>query len=215
MDYPMKKLYVPYINETWQSYKFKKAIFQLIGLRGVIAGHTQAEEVLLVKYATGCKTIVEIGIAEGASALELRQVADRSATVYLIDPFLMTESFPYINFTKLVAHRYVNSCNNANVSWLEDYSFNISKNWQKQIDFLFIDGDHSYNGCLQDWMEWSPFVVKNGIVAFHDGRTFSDGWTTEETGSVRVVNELFKSGNNPNWRIVNEVDSLVVVQRIS
>lgn len=33
--------------------------------------------------------------------------------------------------------------------------------------------------------------------------------------NVFVVNELFKSGNNPNWRIVNEVDSLVVVQRIS
>jgi len=110
---------------------------------------------------------------------------------------------------------YVPSVNNANVSWLEDYSFNLSKNWQKPIDFLFIDGDHSYNSCLQDWMEWSPFIVKNGIVAFHDGRIFPNGWTTEETGSVRVVNELFKSGNNPNWRIVNEVDSLVVVQRIS
>lgn len=211
----MKKLYVPYIKESWQSYKFKNPIFQLIGLRGVIAGHTQAEETLLIKYATGCKTIVEIGIAEGASALELRQVANPSATVYLIDPFLATGSFPYVNITKFVAHRYVNSVNNAKVSWLEDYSFNISKNWQESIDFLFIDGDHSYNGCLQDWIEWSPFVIKNGIVAFHDGRVFPNGWTSEETGSVRVVNELFESGNNPNWRIVDQVDSLVVVQKIS
>ena len=211
----MKKLYVPYIREYWRSYKFKHPIFQLIGLRAIIAGHTEAEESLLLKVAQGCRTIVEIGIAEGASALELRRVAAPNAMIYLIDPFQNTNSFPYINFTRLVAHRYVASCRNANVSWLEDYSFNVSKNWQDSIDFLFIDGDHSYNGCLQDWMEWSPFIVKNGIVAFHDGRIFSDGWTTEETGSVRVVNELFKSGNNPNWRIVNEVDSLVVIQRIS
>ena len=110
---------------------------------------------------------------------------------------------------------YVDSCSNANVYWLEDYSFNVSKDWQKYVDFLFIDGDHSYDGCLKDWMEWSPFIVKNGIVAFHDGRIFSGGWTTEDTGSVRVVNELFRTGNNPNWRIIDEVDSLVVVQRLN
>lgn len=211
----MKKLYVPYIKENWHSYKFKHAIFQLIGLRGVIAGHTQEEEALLLRYAQGCKTIVEIGIAEGASAFELRRVADPNAIVHLIDPFLKSGRFPYINFTQIVAHRYVDSCNNASISWLQDYSFNISKSWQKLIDLLFIDGDHSYNGCLRDWMEWSPYIVKNGIVVFHDGRTFSGGWTTEDTGSVKVVNELFRNKPNPNWCIVDEVDSLVVVQRIS
>ena len=132
----MKKLYVPYIKKEWISYKLKHPIFQLIGLRGVIAGHTEAEESLLLKVSQGCRTIVEIGIAEGASALELRLVADPNAIIYLIDPFLKKKSFPYINFTRLVAHRYVDSCSNANVFWLEDYSFNVSKNWQKKIDFL-------------------------------------------------------------------------------
>ena len=211
----MEKLYVPYIRESWASYKFKHPIFQLMGLRGVIPGHTESEESLLLKVAQGCKTIVEIGIAEGASALELRRVADPNATIYLIDPFLKTKNFPYINFTRLVAHRYVDLCRNANVSWLEDYSFNASKMWQKNIDFLFIDGDHSYDGCLKDWKEWSPFIVENGVVAFHDGRIFSGGWTNKDTGSVRVVNELFRSDNNPNWRIIDEVDSLVVVQRLN
>jgi predicted O-methyltransferase YrrM len=211
----MKKLYVPYIKKDWHSYKLKNSIFQLVGLRGVIAGHTEEEEAHLLKYAKGCKSIVEIGIAEGASAFELRQVADSNATIYLIDPFLKSERFPYINFTKLVAHRHVNSCSNASVSWLQDYSFNISKNWQKSIDFLFIDGDHSYEGCLRDWIEWSPYVIENGIAAFHDGRIFPGGWTTENSGSVKVVNELFRGHNNPSWRIIAEADSVVIVKRIS
>jgi predicted O-methyltransferase YrrM len=211
----MKKLYVPYIKENWQSYRFKHPMFQLIGLRGVVAGHTQSEEALLLKYAQGRKILVEIGIAEGASALELRRVVDPNATIYLIDPFVVTGRIPYINFMQLVAHRYVDSCSNANIAWLKDYSFNVSKTWHKPIDFLFIDGDHSYNACLQDWEEWSPYIVESGIVAFHDSRIFSDGWTSEDSGPVKVVNELFRNNNNPNWHIVDEIDSLVVIQRIN
>lgn len=36
------------------------------------------------------------------------------------------------------------------------------------FDFLFIDGDHSYKGVEQDFKDYSPFVKKGGIIAFHD-----------------------------------------------
>lgn len=36
------------------------------------------------------------------------------------------------------------------------------------IDFLFIDGDHSYFGVKSDFEMYSPLVRKGGIVAFHD-----------------------------------------------
>ncbi len=210
----MPKMYVPYIKETWSAFKFKHPIFQLIGLRGIIAGHTETEEKLLKKYAKGCKNVVEIGIAEGASAGELRPVIDQNATLYLIDPFL-SGRIPYLSFTKMVAHRYVGISNNASVCWIEDFSYNAVKTWNKTIDFLFIDGDHSYEACLRDWTEWSPFIVKGGIVAFHDGRIFAGGWTTENTGSVMVVNDLFRNQYNPDWQIVDEADSVVVVKRIN
>ena len=38
----------------------------------------------------------------------------------------------------------------------------------RQIDFLFIDGDHSYEGVKKDFEMYSPLVRKGGIVAFHD-----------------------------------------------
>ena len=38
----------------------------------------------------------------------------------------------------------------------------------KKIDYLFIDGDHTYAGVKQDFEMYSPFVRKGGIVVFHD-----------------------------------------------
>jgi predicted O-methyltransferase YrrM len=37
-----------------------------------------------------------------------------------------------------------------------------------EVDFLFIDGDHTYQGVKQDFQMYSPLVRKGGIVAFHD-----------------------------------------------
>jgi predicted O-methyltransferase YrrM len=36
------------------------------------------------------------------------------------------------------------------------------------LDFLFIDGDHTYEGVRKDFEMYSPFVKKGGIVVFHD-----------------------------------------------
>lgn len=40
--------------------------------------------------------------------------------------------------------------------------------WSGTIDFLFIDGDHSYRGVKDDFEMYSPFVKKGGCIAFHD-----------------------------------------------
>jgi predicted O-methyltransferase YrrM len=36
------------------------------------------------------------------------------------------------------------------------------------VDFLFIDGDHRYEGVRQDFQLYSPLVRPGGLVAFHD-----------------------------------------------
>ncbi len=37
----------------------------------------------------------------------------------------------------------------------------------KEIDFLFIDGWHSINMVINDWL-YTEKLSKNGIVGFHD-----------------------------------------------
>jgi cephalosporin hydroxylase len=45
---------------------------------------------------------------------------------------------------------------------------NRSKDDKDRIDLLFIDGDHSYEGVKQDFLDYSPFVNKGGLICFHD-----------------------------------------------
>jgi predicted O-methyltransferase YrrM len=38
----------------------------------------------------------------------------------------------------------------------------------EMLDFLFIDGDHTYEGVRQDFESYSPLVRSGGLVGFHD-----------------------------------------------
>ena len=38
----------------------------------------------------------------------------------------------------------------------------------RRIGFLFIDGDHRYEGVRRDFELYSPLVVADGLIAFHD-----------------------------------------------
>ena len=38
----------------------------------------------------------------------------------------------------------------------------------KRVDFLFIDGDHTYTGVKQDFELYLPLVAPGGLVALHD-----------------------------------------------
>jgi radical SAM superfamily enzyme YgiQ (UPF0313 family)/predicted O-methyltransferase YrrM len=53
-----------------------------------------------------------------------------------------------------------------------------------KVDFLFIDGDHSYDGCKKDWDLYSSMVKKGGVVVFHDC-----GWAD---GVIKVINDDVK-----------------------
>jgi predicted O-methyltransferase YrrM len=187
-------------------------VFALLGLRPIFGQHTHAEDVALREWATGRSRLVEIGVAEGASAVTLRRVMSPVGSLWLIDPFHLSRLQPF-NAMKYVAHRAVNDVNNGRVVWVTKFSFEAAKDWIDQIDFLFIDGDHSETGVQRDWDDWHKYVIPGGIVAFHDATIFQGGWPQPNWGPVRVVDKLFRSQPLPGWRIVHEVDSLVVIQR--
>lgn len=183
-----------------------------LGLRPVLAQHTAIEHQTIRKWATGRSRLVEIGVAEGVSAIAARQVMAEDAKLYLIDPFHLSR-IPLLNFMKRTAHRAVQSCSRGSVIWIEKFSSDAVENWAIEIDFLLIDGDHSESVVRRDWDQWSRFVVPGGVVLFHDARVFAEGWPTAQYGPVKVVDQLFRRGLNPEWKIVDEIHSLVVVQR--
>lgn len=39
---------------------------------------------------------------------------------------------------------------------------------EKNVDFLFIDGDHSYEGVKMDFWSYRQYISPNGLIALHD-----------------------------------------------
>lgn len=48
------------------------------------------------------------------------------------------------------------------------YSTDVAKSWSRPIRVLWIDGDHTLKGAKDDLDAFLPFLVPNGVVAFHD-----------------------------------------------
>jgi predicted O-methyltransferase YrrM len=183
-----------------------------LGLRPFVAQHTAAEHAALGRWASGRITLVEIGVAEGVSALALREAMSPDGTLYLIDPFHLGRS-RQLNFTRRAAHKVVASCTRGTVVWIEKFSQDVPKHWKEPVDLIVIDGDHSESGVQDDWNNWNCFVKPGGVAIFHDARVFEGGWTDSAYGPVKLVDRLFRRGNSPDWRIVEEIDSLLVVER--
>jgi predicted O-methyltransferase YrrM len=187
--------------------RLARPAFALVGLRAPACEHTQLEGEVLRHYASSQRTIVEIGVAEGGSAWEMRKAMAADGTLYLIDPYHLS-ALGALSPARLVAHRLVASVTRASVVWIEEFSQSAASGWSTPIDLLFIDGDHSFKGVCEDWEQWAPHVVPNGHVALHDARLAP--WTDEHTGPVRLVRQI---RDDPQWELVHEIDSLVVVQR--
>ena len=192
--------------------KLRHPVFAFIGLRPIAAQHSHAEHEALRQWAKNRRNVVEIGVAEGASATALRQSMAVDGTIYLIDPFHLSRIRP-LNFVKRAAHRAVAGYPRGRAVWMEAFSSEAAKSWQQEIDLLFLDGDHREPAVERDWQEWSPHVVPGGLVIFHDARIFAGGWTFKDHGPVRLVDRLFRRDRVPGWEIIGEVDSLVAVHR--
>lgn len=60
----------------------------------------------------------------------------------------------------------------------------VSTITDEKLDFLFIDGDHSYEGAKRDFELYRPLMSDDGVIALHDIRT------TESTGVPELWDEI-------------------------
>ncbi len=64
----------------------------------------------------------------------------------------------------------------------------------KDMDFVYIDGDHTYGGCKLDLEIWYPRVKKGGILSGHD---YFNGNIKEckDCGVKKAVDEMVEKYN--------------------
>lgn len=64
------------------------------------------------------------------------------------------------------------------------------------LDWLYVDGDHSFDGCLSDLRMWVPKVKRNGLVLVHDIDIPEFGVARAVAQAIRdgLISEVFKLG---------------------
>ena len=136
----------------------------------------------LAEHGGGEGAIVEIGSFKGRSTCWLAAGVKESGRekVYAVDHFRgSVEHQPGQRHqdTRIVEHgsTFPEFQQNIRQAEVEDYvvplcraSAEAVKEWRSPIRLLFIDGDHSYEAVRQDFELWTPFLIRGGILCFHD-----------------------------------------------
>lgn len=127
------------------------------------------------------KTVLEVGVEKGGSFNIWSEFSDKDATLIGIDTEITPEIIENnimknIPDTKNVKFIGGDSTKRETVEEVKKILGN------REIDFLFIDGDHKYESIKLDFENYSPFVGTGGIIAFHD---IDGSFNKEETNGVR------------------------------
>lgn len=77
----------------------------------------------------------------------------------------------------------------------------------KRIDVLFIDGDHSYEGCKADIEAWYPYMKEGGVMLFHDCDESSPG-------VVQAVAEFVNTHTVASWQLFKRTDKNTSMSKI-
>jgi len=119
------------------------------------------------------KIILEIGTAGGGTLYLFTRIIDPEATIISVDlpggffggGYSEWKIPLYQSFTKKGQKIKLLRADSHNPK-----TFKLVKTIlaNKKVDFLFIDGDHTYEGVKRDFNMYSSLVKEGGIIAFHD-----------------------------------------------
>src|ERR1700733_1962956 len=133
-----------------------------LGWRKADTQTTLTERECLARHARNKQSLVEIGVMHGVGTALLRKVMDPSGTLTAIDP--PPRGRLGISFERLIALREIHAQSGGKVVLLRQFSYEVAAVWNNDIDFLFVDGDHSWRGIDRDWRDWSRFIAVGGTV---------------------------------------------------
>lgn len=151
---------------------------------------------------------VEIGVAGGLHADSLINTPGVSL-LYLVDPYALDPddqegrtywgvSAPTLNNLKSEARERLKGAADR-CTFLEMTSLAASRSNQLPalVDFVYIDGNHSYRAVSEDIGAWWPKVREGGVIGGHD---FYNGYTRSHDGVVKAVTE-FSVHNDLDLRV--------------
>lgn len=154
---------------------------------------------------------VEVGVCSGLNSTMLMLECPNIKKLYGVDPYAAYQDW----------NRYFDQ--NEQDSWMETARKNL-KDWPDRfefvrktsedaasmwadgsLDFVFIDGDHSYDGARKDFELYIPKVRSGGIISGHDFnitdvRNALQNWFDTNNKDMAVL----QSVENTSWYWIKE-----------
>jgi predicted O-methyltransferase YrrM len=128
--------------------------------------HSELHSLIRLLSELRPRIVLEIGTGRGGTLLIFARVASEDATLITVDLPVGSPRSRLIEAGKRGSQKiHVLRANSHDQSTLERVKAIVGDG---KVDFLFIDGDHSYEGVRQDYNLYSPLVHENGWIAFHD-----------------------------------------------
>jgi len=169
LRFDLKTIRKNYTSESLVDYVFLKCegILRPLQIRYEIL------KLLQILKQRSPKIIIEIGTARGGTLFLFTKVASIDALLISIDlpggpsgqgypkvkiPLYKSFALPTQNLILIRANSHDFAILNKVKAILKG----------RKVDFLFLDGDHTYQGVKRDFEMYSPLVQKDGIIGFHD-----------------------------------------------
>jgi len=148
-------------------------------------------------YNTARGRVAEIGCLCGRSAVLMSYVADSVSTFDIFENYDLIEDEKQRKHYKKISLNFIHNYKtirdnlwkyeNIGVFSGNSESLIVLARYAGLYDFVFIDGDHSYNGAKKDFENALKVIKPNGIIAFHDSNVHEEGM-----GVWKLMDELKK-----------------------
>jgi predicted O-methyltransferase YrrM len=196
-------------NQTWRRPRLLNLLHS-VGLAEPASQTIASEFAVIRKHAAGKRCAVEVGSFQGVSAAIIARELDPAGKLYCVDPWFEVNGKEDASLTIAKRHFRRNKVVDKIVLCQGVITEALGK-MPNEIDFAFIDGDHTFPGLKTDWEILAPRLKLGGVICLHD-TSVPPGAPELNFGSCQFFNEVISQDRS--FSLVDTVYSLNVVQRI-
>lgn len=131
--------------------------------------------------ALGFREGVEVGVKEGDYSVELLE-ANPNLHLRSVDPWLVRDGYRdrrgqevFDGYEAKARERLADFGQRSTV--IKGFSVDVARSLSDaSLDFVYIDGHHSFQAATNDIAEWLPKIRPGGIISGHDYARFRAGF---------------------------------------
>jgi predicted O-methyltransferase YrrM len=170
-----------------------------------------AELDVLERHAAGARQALEIGTYQGVSAARIARALAPGGLLYCVDPWPETGGRQNNPCWSICQRHLLRSGVKNRIRVLHGYSGEMAGQMPDQLDFAFVDGDHSWEGIKTDWTIVSEKMLPGGVVCLHDSLTpAGEDWRHLDS----CVYFEYVIQNDPRFSVIEVFHSLAVLRKL-